>query len=132
MSAGPRSDVWALGVICYEILVGQHPFRPPCLCSSSSPAAGGASPKQTSMSPKEYGILMRNICEMECPALDTANARLVTSRLVRWARPPRWFCEGLCGFEASTPAYLQVGLPLGRGVSQTASKLKTAPFIYHL
>jgi len=71
---GPRADVWALGVIFYKILVGLHPFLPPCSASPSSPAAGGASPKQTSMSPKEYGILMRNICEMECPALDTANA----------------------------------------------------------
>jgi len=96
---GPRADVWALGVIFYEILVGQHPFLPPCLRSptsfilpSTSPAAGAISPKPSPMmSKKEEGILIWRICEMDCPALPVtpANARLVASRLFRAALPRR-------------------------------------------
>ena len=82
--------MWALGVIFYEVLVGQHPFLPPCLCSSPSPAAGGASAKpSTMMSKREESVLIVNICEMPFPALPETNARLVASLLFRSVSPPR-------------------------------------------
>jgi len=75
---GPRADVWALGVIFYKILVGLHPFLPPC---SASPAAGGGSGK-TMMSKKEEAMMIVNICEMECPALPDTPANASVAEVV--------------------------------------------------
>lgn len=44
--AGPAADVWAVGVILWELLAGEHPFWKPSLLESARAIEAGAPPLQ--------------------------------------------------------------------------------------
>ncbi len=85
-SAGPWTDVWALGVILYELLTGERPFECPDLASMRARFRGGPVRSPRTLNPQLDAEIERITlrCLHQQPAMRFRNAGELAQALRGW------------------------------------------------